>query len=148
VAEQYFQEIDRWFLENPNEERRFVFNLNHSSVVFDVGAFDGAWARTIYDRYRSKLFCFEPSSPLFTQTCQALNGIGASVFPIALGGVTEEISFYEQGDSTSSHRSQSGASSVTVQKVDICEVLERLSIKEVDFLKINIEGGDTSFLSE
>lgn len=146
MDQQVLQEFDRWFKENPNEERRFVFPLGPKSVVFDVGAYDGAWARGIFDRYHCQLFAFEPSPLFFTKTCDKLQGTGGTVFPLALGATTKEMTLNESGDASSSHRKGEGSTEVQVKQVDIERFIREMGIAQIDLLKVNIEGGEYELL--
>lgn len=140
------QEYERWFRENPHEERRFVFSLDPSSIVFDVGAYDGVWARNMYLRYQPKIYSFEPSPLFFQQTCANLQGSGAMAYPIALGGSSKELILNETLDSSSSHRTIENANPIPVKQVDVELFFRQENIQHVDLFKINIEGAEYELL--
>jgi FkbM family methyltransferase len=140
------QEFERWFRENPHEERRFVFSLDPSSVVFDAGAYDGEWSKTIYNRYRPKIYFFEPSPTFFQKACASLQGTGAMAYPIALGGSSKELILHEKLNASSSHRTVENSTPVAVKQVDVELFFRQENIQRVDLFKINIEGAEYELL--
>lgn len=139
------QETERWFRENPNEERRFVFNISPESIVLDVGAYDGEWAKGIADRYGCNIFCFEPSVHQCDKAHALLAGLNVKVFPFALGSETRKISLVDAENSTSCFATNAGPM-IDAEQRDVAEAFEALGLKRVDLIKINIEGAEFDLL--
>ena len=54
--------VQKWYADGGDERFRYDYELNGRSFVMDLGGFEGAWASTIYDRYRCRIVVFEPVS--------------------------------------------------------------------------------------
>lgn len=52
--------IEAWHHRRGDEILRMKYSLHHSSVVLDVGGFQGMWAWGILERYGSIVHVFEP----------------------------------------------------------------------------------------
>jgi hypothetical protein len=50
----------RWWLDNPDEERRYAYALGPDSLVLDLGGFRGDWTREIGRRNQSQVHVFKP----------------------------------------------------------------------------------------
>lgn len=49
-----------WFAANGDQTLRLDYNLDESSVVFDLGGYEGQWASEIFARYCCSIHVFEP----------------------------------------------------------------------------------------
>lgn len=124
--------------------------LDNESVVLDVGAFTGEWAREISARYSPTIYAFEPNP----RSYQALVDKAAQlpgVLPQAYGLGSESgkatISMRGLGSSIFESRDvdRSGdREEVKILAVD--EALRRLGLDHVDLMKINIEGAEFPLL--
>jgi len=66
-----------------------VNGINKDSVVFEIGAYDGAWARTIESAYHPRLYLFEPQKWAYERCVEAFkNKSNVRVFNFALGVFT------------------------------------------------------------
>jgi hypothetical protein len=49
-----------WFNDRGDQTHRLNYELDANSVVFDLGGYEGEWARDIYCLYGSFIYIFEP----------------------------------------------------------------------------------------
>jgi FkbM family methyltransferase len=127
---------------------RLQYDLDSSSMVFDVGGYEGDWASEIAGRYGCTIHIFEPV-PEFATKIQERLGKNAKIhvhaFGLAASGRTEPMRV--NADSSSIFRAFTGQeANQVVRLLDITEFFERHQIRSVDLLKINIEGGEYELL--
>lgn len=124
-------------------------NLTASSLVVDVGAFDGSWALDILDRYQCRVESFE-LSPVFIPLLdeRALSDPGWTVHPVGLGGAEAKVrvsrDFAGSSVFDNPHRDLTEYDVGTIR--DIAAVWTERGWDNVDFMKINIEGGEFELL--
>ncbi len=131
---------DQWFWENGDETYRLDYPLNKQSLVLDLGGYKGEWAEKIYARYQSQIFIFEPVA-LFQNILKNKFGTNLCVtlFPFGLGGATHTDTIFLNDNGSSTHLS-SGTGEEKIQIIGIDQFFKDKSLKEVDLMKINIEG--------
>jgi len=127
--------------------------LDADSVVVDVGAYDGVWAEEIAERYGMHLYAFEPNPDMIPHARSRLARFEkATLYPYALGGADATATLTLRGMGTTlfagSGDEPPGGNerTVTVEVRDIKRVLDEIGIDDIDFVKINIEGGEFDLL--
>lgn len=130
-------------LEHEWDLKSVDFPLTEESVVFDIGAYKGRWAREIATRYNPHLFAFEPQ-PWAAELCRRELesfpkakvfehglGVDTGLFPMDEFG-TDGCTF-EVGYST---RDQIGQGRL----VEILSFIKKNRVKKIDLCMMNIEG--------
>ena len=131
-----------------NVDRRIDYNLNSSSVVVEIGSYDGLWAKKIIEKFGCKVIIFEP----VIEYCKVieknlLNHTNKfQVYPFGLGNKDTEMTFFLQDQGTSFIKRNSDAKEITVQLKDIVKFFNKMKISIIDLVKINIEGGEYDLL--
>lgn len=125
---------------------RFEYDLDASSVVFDLGGYEGQWASDIYSRYCCTIHVFEPVQA-YADNIQSRFAKNADiqVHPFGLGSSDTEIRIGMGNDGSSVFKK--GDQEVTGRLVEANEFLTQHGITEIDLMKINIEGGEYDLLS-
>lgn len=54
------KQLRRWYDNDSVLELSTDFDLDETSIVLDVGGFEGQWSSDLYSRYRCKIHIFEP----------------------------------------------------------------------------------------
>ncbi len=137
--------VIQWNAADKAGSLRTKYNLNQDSIIFDVGAYDGSWARKMFGTYHSIIHCFEPVLSIYNQTCDVFkNNPKVHVHNYGLGGETreEQITLLKDGSSIF----VDGGQKETIKIVSMKDIMEQLSINHVQLLKINIEGGEYELL--
>jgi FkbM family methyltransferase len=123
-------------------------DLDASSVVLDVGAFQGRGAEDLYGLYGCKVYAFEPA-PQFYRDLEARFAHNADVMtlPYGLGAADATMTMQLAGPGSTVHdggRPDTGTVEVEIR--DIARVLDDLGLDRIDLMKINIEGGEYDLL--
>lgn len=71
--------------EHPWDRAALKWPLKKQSIVVEVGGYKGRWALQIAQRYRPRLFVYEPQHWAVAVCRAALAGYEAQVFPFGLG---------------------------------------------------------------
>jgi FkbM family methyltransferase len=142
--------ISDWNSIDGDSTLRVEYDLSDTSVVFDVGGFEGNWSAEIFARYAPKIFIFEPYPPyLLRLTNRFKRNKSIKIIPSGLGGRNEKVLFFGGGDWSSTferHDIKGSDLNYEVQILNILEFIEDNSISKIDLIKINIEGGEYELL--
>lgn len=126
--------------------------ITSDSVVVDVGAFTGAWAQHIVDRYDPLIYAFEPNPRSFELLLEkAANNPKLQPQPYGLGDQDLTVDFTVNGLGSSMCDERSGHSDMERIKVNIAaidRVWEDLELGNIDLMKINIEGAEFPLLDK
>jgi FkbM family methyltransferase len=115
-------------------------DLTPDSVVAEVGGYKGRWALQIAERYRPRLFVFEPQT-WAAEVCRAALGDAATVLNYGLGVEDVEHGMGEWETDGCSFVKSSTVGPVHFGLIrEIGAAFNRLGITTVDLLLMNIEG--------
>ena len=119
------------------EAIRYEYDLKEDSIVYDLGAYDGTFARLIHEKYHCFVYAFEPIKEHYDQipVNKKINK-----FNIAVGTKNETGKIFVDGASTSAFVGK-GTREIVYQ--DINQVIAH---ENIDLFKINIEGGEFDLL--
>lgn len=138
-------EFTRWFADKGDSIHRLNYNLNQDSVYVDVGAYIGDFAKKIHDKFGCKIYCFEPVNKYFQQISKTFDGISnAEYYNIGLGNQNQNMDINIEGDASSLHKSGNQTETIIIR--NIVDVFRKLSISNIDLIKINIEGAEYDLL--
>jgi FkbM family methyltransferase len=119
-------------------------DLDSSSLVLDVGAYVGAWAAKVSDRYGCTVHAYEPASAALRQAGKELQGrakIHLHAYGLGAADVTARMALAGPGSSIHTATSPMGSyEDITIR--DVAAVLDELGADQIDLLKVNIEGGE------
>lgn len=129
-------------LEHEWDLKSVDFPLTKDSVVFEIGGYEGRWAKEIASRYNPDLYVFEPQPWAFEICQQVLSEFsGSRVFPFALGLTTAELAMGSwETDGCSFTNIPSGKPTGTGRMREIHTSLRELAIEHIDLCLMNIEG--------
>lgn len=118
------------------DEDRFNYPaLTPESVVFDCGAYHGGWSRRIYDKYKCRIFAFEPIKE-FADIIKGECPKEIQVIQAGVGASNRTEMFGVQNDSTGLF-----AGSKSLEPVKIISLPDAIdSWDKIGLLKLNIEG--------
>jgi FkbM family methyltransferase len=137
--------LQKWRADQGDIILRQEYSLTPSSVVLDLGGFKGQWASDIFSRYQSVIHIFEPV-PDFSRFIinRFQNNPKVFVHNFGLGGKTRQEQININSDGSSIVRYSNNK--LTIDIYDIKAWLNSSQIKNIDLLKINIEGGEYELL--
>lgn len=144
----FLLEVQRWFSDNGDQTLRLDYDLNKSSIVFDIGGYQGDFAHDIYEKFGCTVYIFEPVKDYYDACIRRFKG-NPKVIPLNYGLSSTNSSLdIIVAENASSFFKPANASTPT-EKVtlrDVNEVFIELGINHLDLLKINIEGGEFDVL--
>lgn len=137
--------LKSWYDEDAKRGLRYIYLLNNRSIVFDLGAYKGEWAKEIIRRFGSCVYAFEPIPEFAENLRQQIDPEQKlKVFPIALGGSTREDLITVMADGSSMY--EEGANKIKIKVESIAEFIRAHGLKNIDLLKLNIEGAEYEVL--
>ena len=147
VKDPFSVSVRQWKRDRGDATLRLDYPLNETSVVLDVGGYQGDFASALVDRFHCRVLVFEPM-PAFYQQCNKrfANEPMVSVFDYGLGARDEQLSLSTSNDASSFFRDTGADGFVPAQVRDVSSVWEQLELTRVDLMKINIEGGEYALL--
>lgn len=134
-----------WFAAGGDKILRLDYDLGESSVVFDIGGFEGQWASDVFGRYVCTVHLFE-AVPRFAEQIERRfeRNPKVMVHPFGLGASDQTFTLRLAADGTSAF--QDGGETITASEVRAGRFLDEHGIETVDLMKINIEGGEYELL--
>ncbi len=124
--------------------------IKQGAIVVDVGGYNGEWAEKIYARYQPTIYSFELDPMTFPRLKKRFldrpnvhcldYGLGRADGSLLLKQKDMGSTLYEKdGD-------EEGVTTVEVKVRDVVAVFDELDLKNIDLLKLNIEGGEYDVL--
>jgi FkbM family methyltransferase len=137
----------KWLLSNGEQTLRLNYDLKKDSIVFDIGGYKGNFADDIYNKYMCTVYIFEPVNYFYDHIKNRFVGnekIKAYKYGLSNCEKTIEISI--ENDSSSVHKRSNNIE--TIKLINVTNFIRNNSIKKIDLLKINIEGGEYEVIPE
>lgn len=139
------ERVKPWLAINGDQYLRLNYELNSRSVVFDIGGYKGEFATSIFCKYNSHVYVFEPVKDYFAVIEDKFSHNDKVIpYNFGLGGIEEDIQITLQGDSSSIFLE--GGKKETIKVKSITNFIKSNNIKNIDLMKINIEGGEYDLL--
>lgn len=143
----FLLEAKRWVRDRGDKTLRLDYDLDESSIVLDVGGYEGDFAAEIFKRYGSTVHIFEPV-PSFHALCLSRFADNPKVISHCFGLSDKAGSFpISVSENGSSFVNRSNEHETLVAELrSIVDTLAELNLQKIDLLKINIEGGEYEIL--
>ena len=136
-----------WNLRSGDTKLSLDYPLSNKSIAFVVGAFEGDYLNKLNNKFRCEVYAFEPVVEFFKVLEKKFqNSENVTLINKGLSDKTETISFSIDNESSSVFTS-SGRSAL-VNMISINDFFDKHEIKYVDFIYMNIEGGEFAVLNE
>jgi len=117
-------------------------------IIFDLGSHIGASAVYLGKKFpNARVYCFEPdenSRKLLKQNLDK-NNINYKLFPYAVSDKRKVIRFYSNKNNPAFSKIGDNGN-IKIQAIGLNEVLRQEKIKNIDILKIDVEGEETKIL--
>lgn len=141
--------VTRWTDARGDYTHRLQYELSRDSVVFDVGGYKGEWAASIYCLYACKIHVFEPIlgfADIIEQKFGANRDIRVHKF--GLSRTSDNISFSSLDDGTTQFHNANAERQINARVMDVAEFFEGNAIREVDLMKLNVEGAEYDIIEK
>lgn len=124
---------------------RIIYELDAESLVFDLGGYEGQWASDIFAKYCCAIHVFEPVPEFFKNIQQRFaKNPKIRVYNFGLAGTNRKTKIFVNKDSSSLFKKDG-----QVQLIELVRAFDFLTsqqIRQIDLMKINIEGGEYELL--
>lgn len=128
------------------DELRYLYPLTEKGVVMDIGVYEGQWTAEMRRLYDCEVFAFEPVPEFFSALQERFAGDPkVHLYNFGVGGLNRLERWKWKGSMTGI--ASKGDNEIEVLIEDIVDVLKRPELqRQIDVVKINIEGGEYDLL--
>lgn len=134
-----------WFRDEGDKTLRVQYDLNESSVVFDLGGYEGQWSSDIFSRYCCSIHIFEPVEDFWVKIQSRFSrNKKIAIHRFGLSNETVRTRIYLGEDATSIFKVTPESREISLVKAS--DFLEESGIRKIALMKINIEGGEYDLL--
>ncbi len=148
-SDKQVQLLEKWYKDDPHNLKKTTFsNLSESSIVIDLGGYEGQWTSDIYSRYNCTIFIFEPVSAYANLIKHRfIQNSKIHVFDYGLASSAQKvpISIDEFASSIVNSKLESKNTEI-IELIDFREFMVQKKINSIDLIKINIEGAEYDLL--
>ena len=140
-------ERTKWYRDKGDDRLRLKYNLNKSSIVFDVGGYLGDFTEKISKKFDCKIYLFEPSLSFYNQCLERFkDNNNILCFNYGVGNLNGDFILSNDKEASSTKRKISESVGEKIKIKKISEIIKELEIDNIDLMKINIEGGEYDLL--
>lgn len=144
---QQAKRVKPWVTINGDKTLRLDYDLNASSLVFDLGGYEGQWSSDIFSKYQCNILVFEPFRPFALNIRNRFyKNEKIRVFDFGLGKADEKINLYSNKDASSSFKQEGDVHEIEIKNAT--NFIRENHITQIDLMKVNIEGGEYDLLEE
>jgi len=141
------ESLDRWFVDEGDKNHRLNYDLNENSIIFDVGGYEGDWANDVFDKFGCYIYVFEPVKKYYEYIVNRFrNNDKVKVFNVALSNIDGDASITHNTASSSMFIDGLNKEDIKLKNLNTFLNEEKLNDKNIDLIKINIEGGEYDLL--
>lgn len=147
VRDPFLWNVKRWFADQGDQTLRLNYQLDKSSIVFDVGGYLGDYAEAIYEKFGCRIYLFEPVPHFYDKCVKRFSG-NPSIVCLNYG-LSSQSGWFEMNlnnNESSFNKIEAGGAIQQAEVRSITEVVTELGINKIDLIKINIEGGEFDLL--
>ena len=148
LRDSFEREMGRWRAADGDRTLRMRYPLTADSTVWDLGGYHGDFAAEMRQRYSCGVRLFEPV-PKLCDLCVKRFAADPVVIclPYGLGVADGEFDISDDADASSFVRGAGHGGTIKARIRPVPEVWRELGTRQVDLMKINIEGGEYDVLA-
>ena len=149
LKDEFTIQMKKWFSDRGDQTLRLEYpELTSDSIVFDLGGYLGDFTASMIERYDCNAYIFEPHPEYFSKCIERFSSYkNVMVLNYGLADKDGEFLLSNQSDGSSfinpNHSQKNGINCILR---DFSGVLKELDVKNIDLMKINIEGGEFSLM--
>lgn len=145
VDEIQHKRVEPWFKINGDKTLRLDYELDSFSIVVDVGGYEGQWSSDIFSKYCCSIFIFEPVEKFYEEISSRFKyNNKIKVYKAGLSSEDKDIKISLLNDSSSLFKSDENTENIKILDASIFFI--KNNIKNIDLIKINIEGSEYELL--
>ena len=145
-------ESQRFFSDGGDEKVLLNHDLNHDSIVFEIGGHIGIFTEQIFNKFQCNTYVFEADPGCYQILQKKFDKFDKiNLFNVGVGSENESKFFHiygVNGESSSEFVRQGSKhhKKIMVNFKKFSDILETFNFKCIDLCSINIEGGEYSLL--
>lgn len=117
--------------------------LDENSIVFEIGAYEGRWAKQMAEKFHCSIHAFEPQDWAVERCRENLNGLDVEIYPYGLWTHDGKMIIGDYGRDGASLLKPNHADRAEVDVVDIFSFIDKFfKPADIDVCLVNIEGGE------
>ena len=137
--------VKKWFADKGDETHRLDYDFNENSIVFDIGGYKGEFARDIFCKYNCTIYIFEPIKEFYDIIKKRfINNSKIKAFNFGLGNLDKIVQISLIDDRSSVLNMNGDLIKVKIKSIN--EFIKNQNIKNIDLVKMNIEGAEYELL--
>ena len=137
------REFRKWFSIGGDETYRLNYALQSTSVVFDLGGYEGDFAHLISSKFGCEIHLYEPVERFHQRCVERFSGNqNIHCHRYGLSNVDGLFDISAADNSSSLIAVNQGKGCETVEVKRFADECARLKIIEIDLIKINVEGSE------
>lgn len=141
------QRVHTFKTELGNQKQLLNLPINNTSIVFDVGGFQGQWASDIYAIYQPTIYIFEPILEFSNAIAKRFtHNKKVNVFPAGLSNKTARSTIFLNQDGSSLIKET--GTNTKISLIGASEFIHKNKIINIDLMKLNIEGAEYEVLED
>ena len=141
------KEVIKWFKDDGDQKLRFNYELDSSSVIFELGAFKGSDLENYYKLFKSEIYAFEPSLKYYEILRDKFTESSINLYNFGLSDSNMKKILIESNDgSYLASKSKANEEFETVEMKKLSDFIIDENIKFIDLLNMNIEGSEYEVL--
>lgn len=134
-----------WFDIDGDSTLRLEYPLNENSVVFDLGGYKGQWVSDIFSKYCCNVYVFEPVMAFYEAIKKRFqHNKKIRIFPFGLAEENKKVVLGVDKDRSSMFKGSDEGEVIALHSFK--EFLGTHQIRNIDLIKINIEGAEYDLL--
>lgn len=138
-------EVKRWKKDRGDHTFNVDYNLNHNSIVIDIGGYTGTWADIIFQKYQCNVYIVEPVPQFYSVLENKFkNNSKIHLINVGIGNKNKKDIIFVNNDASSANSNTGDP--IEVQFITIDKLFEQWHLSFVDLIQINIEGAEYSLL--
>ncbi len=141
--DEFLISIKKWRSIKGDQTLRLEYPLDSKSIVFDLGGYKGDFAAAMHERYGCSVYVFEPVKIYYEECKNRFSGNEKiHCFNYGLSDSDSIVEMGDDGDASSLIRASEESKTEQVEVKAFVSEMARLSVKEIDLMKMNIEGAE------
>lgn len=141
--------LKKYFDDGGDEVLRYKYDLDESSIVFDLGGYQGFFAENIFNKFNCQVHVFEPAEDYYHRIRRKFKDNNKIyVHNFGISNQNSSMTLYKSHDATSIFKNHKTYAEEVCQFKTFSITMEELGVNKIDLMKINIEGSEFDILPD
>jgi FkbM family methyltransferase len=141
--------LQNWKNDSGDQKLKFEYSIIESSIIFELGAYNGGMVRQISEKFNPFIYAFEPSPTFYKPLNEEYESDKIKIFNFGLSDKNECKTLINSKDG--SYISKSNKKNLPTENVKLIKLSEFIiqnKIEFIDLININIEGSEYKVLKD